>query len=259
MTDGLQLTAAAVPDLRERIALEAQTLEAQAQTLRIANAVDYAYAADLLIRIRERRQEWIDYWAPHLEGALKTKRDAEANRKRIVTDIDSRNVPLTASEERVARQMGAYEDAIAIALKAEQARLQLAADQAAADRALAEAAAIEQEALAAETPEDQAALLAEAEAVLDAPARGGTVQVDNQLPKIPGYSRPTRWKAEVYDLALLLQALVSKKLDQPLTEELTTRIHEAVLVPLNQRAVSNKSALRIPGVRAVPEKGHRLR
>ncbi len=258
MTDGLQTTSEPV-DLREQIALRAQTLEAQARTLQVTTAEEYAYAARLLTELRERRKEWTDYWAPHLDGALRSKREAEANRKRIVTDIEARDVPLSASEGRVALLMGTYQDRIDAELKAKAAQLQLEADQAAAERALAEAVAIEEEALDADTPEEAAALLEEAEAVLAEPIRGATVRVETPLVKVPGYSRPVRWKAEVVDLTLLLQALTGKKLDRPLTEELTKRISEAVLVPLNQRAVSSKSALRVPGVRAVEDKGYRLR
>lgn len=256
MTEDLQVTQ---PDLRERIAQEAQTLEAQARTLQVTNAEQYAYAASLLTRIRERRKEWTDYWAPHLEGALKAKREAEANRKRIVTDIEARDVPLATSEQTVATLMGTYQDKVDADLKAEQARLQLAADQAAAEQALLEAVAIEAEASLASSPEEALDLIAEADSMIAAPIRGATVHVASPLVKVPGYSRPVRWKAEIVDLPVLLHALIGKNLDKPLTDELTTRIMEACMVPLNQRATSMKSALRVPGVRAVKDVSYRLK
>lgn len=245
------LVRAKIAQVAERVVDEAKAAVVMPSTL--------PAAYERLKEIRGFRKDWAGLWDPHIEAAMERKRKAEADRKKVVEDKNLRDAPLTEAENIWAQKIGACEDAAALAAVEDQKRLQAASDAAANERALAEAVALTEAAKNA-TPAEAAYYEAEAEAILAEPVVGPVVTVASVKPTHTGVSIPLKWSAEVFNLTLLMKALLGKKLDKVLTGELTTRILEAVQVPLNQRAVALKTALTIPGVRAKSERaGARIR
>lgn len=246
-------------DVRAVIKVDLVSLPKQAAALVITDTASFLEAEILLKYTRGRRDLWKQHMAPHIEGAQEAKRVAEANRKRLVTEFDEMDSKLAAPEKLIADKIGVYSDEQEAAQKlvAEELQKKLAAES--QDRILAEALALEEEALTAPTREEGEAIAAEVDALLDAPIPETSVSLGPAVPKVGGFSRPEQWSAAVINIKDLLKALIEGKLDKPLTEDLTKRITDAVGPALNLRARALKSALKIPGVSAVKDRGYRLR
>jgi hypothetical protein len=247
-------------DVRALVAARAKTFPSQIIT--VTDAETHALAGAVLHGIRTTRKMWKQFMDPHIEGAMEAKRVAEKNRKRLVTDYEMLDDPLAQSEQAQVQTIGAYEDREARARAAEEARLQALAKQQAEERRLAEAVAREEEALTAASREEAQEIMQDVEEMLDAPVEEPQVSLGSSAPKTAGLSRPETWNIVIDSLDILLKSLIDSKdarIDHVLRAELRRRIGEAVQVPLRQRAVALKSALRIPGVRAISDRGYRIR
>lgn len=242
--------------VRAEVSLAVQRYPAEATAFVVKDVESFTVGSALLKGIRAMRLVWKDHMNPHIDGALEAKRVAEANRKRLVTDFESRDIPLATAERTLAGKLGDFEQAAEKARLAAQQRLQAEQDARAEEEALATAIALEEAAKTAVGPVADV-LMEQAEQVLDTPMQA-TVTIERATPKIGGFSQPVTWGAEITSLKDLLTALIAGKLDKVLTPEMEKRIKEAVLPPLNIRARALKSALNIPGVKAVSNKGYRL-
>jgi hypothetical protein len=249
--------------VRSEIEVELPTLQSKIADLQVVSPATHAEAGTLLQYIGTKRAIWAAHMDPHIQGAKDAKRVADQNRSRLVDEKDRFDRPLAEAERTLAGRILAYEQRLETERKAEEARLQAEVDAQAAEHAFQEALCIENEALAAPGYE-AAGLLQEAAQRLE-DVSGGTVRLGRPVPKVKGLAPRVTWEAEVYDLKALLLALVgaspypSKMADHVLERELVERIKEAVLVPLNKRAVASQDALRVPGVRAVRVDLYQLR
>lgn len=242
-------------DIRAEISKAVAVFPVKATAFTVT-ATTFAEGGVILTTIRAMRKKWDGFMAPHIEGAQEAKRVAEANRKRLVTDFETLDGPLKLAEATLAGKLGAFEEAAEKARLEAQARLQAELTAKAEEEALATAIALEEAAKTA-APAVAEVFMEQAEQVLDTPMQA-TVTIERATPKIGGFSQPVTWGAEITSLKDLLTALIGGKLDKVLTPELEKRIKEAVLPPLNIRARALKSALNIPGVKAVSSKGYRL-
>lgn len=258
MATNLQL---ATDDVRAQIARAAEVFPIKAASIMVVDDETFAVAAAMLGEVNQHIKAWDALMDPQIENAKATKAAAEKTRKGLCDDKELRAGPLEKAKKLLGDVIGTYQDEQEQLRQAELLRLEAAMNLLASERVIEEAVALEALAKTAPTPEARAVILAEVEAVLEEPAVT-PVNVEALVPQVPtiaGFSRPVTWHAEVFDLPLLLKSLVEKKLDKELTPELTKRIGDAVLVPLNSRAKSLRSALNIPGVRAVSDKGTRMR
>ncbi len=258
MTEAL-VVADPAPDVRSALVASIRPLANDVDVLTVTQPAEFIWAGELLKRIRRVRTQIAALLDPHIEGAKEAKRVAEANRKRLCDDKDLLDGQLVPLETAILAKMDAFEAAQERLRVAEEARVQALLEAEQQERRLAEALALEEEALTAPTVEDATAIELEMESVLAEPLPAVHVNLGPVVPKVGGLSRPENWHFVLDDVDALLTALLGGKLDPVLTKELKTRISEAVLVPLHQRARALKSALRIPGGRAVSDRGHRLR
>lgn len=237
--------------VREKIVRYTQSVLAAAKAAIVASPEQLAEGYRRLKLLRADREEWKGLWNPHVEAAMERKRRAEADRKKVVSDFELRDTPLSEAEGIWATKLGDYEDAETKRQEEDRKRLQAAADAAAVQNTLEAAVALEEEILTAPSREEAQQIESELEQLLEEPIQATVVTMEPVKPKGTGVSIPLKWGAEIADLVLLLSALTGNKLDRVLTKDLTERIKEAVMPPLNARAVALKSALSIPGVRAV--------
>ena len=242
--------------IRAEVTTAAQRWPAEAAAFVVHDVESFTVGSAILKGYRALRKAWGGHMKPHIDGALEAKRVAEANRKRLVTDFESKDIPLETAERTLAGKLGEFEQAAEKARLAAQQRLQAEQDARAEEEALATAIALEEAAKSAVGPIADV-LLEQAAQVLDTPMQA-TVTLERATPKIGGFSQPVTWGAEITSLKDLLTALVGGKLDKVLTPELEKRIKEACLPALNIRARALKSALNTPGVKAVSSKGYRL-
>lgn len=257
-----------------RIVALAVVVPATAAALKVTRdnlVAAYAYAKV----IRGYRDEWAAHMNPHIVGAQEAKRVAEANRKRLVTDFESRDAPLAASEALVMKGIAEVEDAAEQERQIEQRRLQAIEDERAKQEKAKQEEALRVEAAAAAEamPEVAQALTEAADEIAAAPPAVVTVELPPVRPSGTGVSRPVTWEAKIDDLSLLLAAVVEslkmKKLkkmshrkapplDDALLVDITDRIKEAIMPALNPRATRLKAALNIPGVSAAKKTGYRM-
>lgn len=236
--------------VREKIVRYTQSVLAAAKAAVVASPEQLAEGYRRLKLLRADRDEWKGLWSPHIEAAMERKRVAEADRKKVVADFDLRDKPLSDAEVIWSTKIGDYEEAETKRQEDDRKRLQAVADAEAVQKTLDEALALEDEMLTAPSRDEAQQIESEMEQLLEAPIAAAVVTFEPVKPKGTGVTIPQKWSAEITDLVQLLSALTGNKLDRVLTKELTERIKDAVMVPLNARAVALKSALSIPGVRA---------
>jgi len=222
------------PEQAEHAAKEvealASTLLATSQQMHIATVTDYEHAGDLLKQIKGRAK------AIEEQRVELTKPINQALRK--INDLFGRPLDLLKKAEAALKSsMLAYQQAQERKRREEELRLQeLARKEEARLRKLAEAKAVKAE---AKGETDKAEEIRESVQSIPVP----TVQVET--PKVAGISTRTIYRAEVFDLMALLNAVVAGVVPT-----------EAILPNdkyLSQTARALKDAMKWPGVRVLSE------
>ena len=211
---------------------EALSWPQQATAVQIVTPDHYLGASELLKGIKALRNRIVETFGPHCKRAF------EAH-KALVAEQKAAEEPLTQAERIIKDKMLAY-DRQQEAIRAEAQRK--AQEQARKDeeaRRLVEAAAMEREA----TATGDAALQAEAEALLAEPIEAPAVLVEKATPQVSGVSYRETYSAAVTDLHKLVQYVAGHP------------EYANLLLPngpaLNSLARSLKQALKLPGVQVV--------
>jgi hypothetical protein len=223
---------------KEGLASESATWAAKAKGLAITDRESYVNAGQLLTSVKYFRSQIAAWFAPHVEGAMETKRRAEAQRKALVDEKDRMEAPLVEAEVALKRSLLAW-DAKQEEIRQEQERQLQAEAQARAEAAtLAAAAALESEANAT----GDAAMLQEALDILEQPIDTPSVFVQTSRPKVQGVSYRDNWKAhEAVDIKALAAAVAAGTVPSTLLLPNMTA--------LNQIARATKGTHAIPGVK----------
>jgi hypothetical protein len=225
------------PDKNE-LASEGATWAERAKGLTITDRETYVNAGQLLTSVKHFRSEIAKWFAPHVEGAMETKRRAEAQRKALVDERDRMEAPLVAAEASLKRSLLAW-DAQQEEIRQEQERqAQAEAQRRAEEATLNAAAALEIEA----TATGNAEMLQEAQHILEQPIDTPNVFVAPSMPKVQGVSYRDNWKAhESVDVKALAAAVAAGT------------VPSTFLVPnmvaLNQFARATKGTQQVPGVK----------
>jgi hypothetical protein len=225
------------PD-KNGLATESASWAARAKDLQIVDRESYQNASHLLISVKHFRAKIANWFAPHVEAAMETKRRAEAARKQLVDERERMEAPLVEAEAALKRSLLAW-DAKQEELRREQERqLQEEARKRAEEATLAAAAALETE--AAVTGDE--AMLQEAHDILEQPIDAPVVTVQKLMPKVQGVTYRDNWKAhEAIDVKALALAVAQGRVPVTfLTPNLTA---------INQFIRATKGTHDIPGVR----------
>lgn len=230
----LSLTVPTKTDLER----ESTTWADRARDLKIVDAPSCVQASLLLRSIKGLRTDIANWFAPHVEAAMETKRKAEAARKGLVDEKDRMEAPLVAAEAVVKRTLLVWEEEQERLRLAEERRLQLAADTRASEIALEVSAAMELEA----HQRGDAEMLREAHDLLAQPSEGAVVSVARTIPKVQGITYRDAWKAhDVVDTKALAAAVAAGIVPAIfLTANMTA---------LNKFASATKGTENIPGVK----------
>lgn len=183
-----ELVHAAAPDKRGLMA-EADRWSAYVKALTITDRSSCEQASFLLRSIKNVRADIQKWFAPHVERAMESKRQAEATRKGLVDEQTRMEQPLIDAEAQVKRLLLAFEQEQERQRAAEEARLQAEAQERAEAETLAAAAALEAEAVATGDTE----MLAEAENLLAQPVDTPAVYVPSAMPKVQGITYRDNW------------------------------------------------------------------
>lgn len=224
----------AVLDLSERdtVTTEAMSWPDRARAVVVTTAEQYVVGADLLKGIKALRTKIAETFDPHV-------RRAHEAHKALVAEKAAAEAPLTQAEQILKHALVTYDNAQA-ALQREAQRI--ADEQARRDeeqRRLETAAAMEIEG----HDYGDAALVAEAHALLEEPVLAMAAPVAKSTPTVAGLSYRTTYAAQVTDLL----ALVRHVAQHPELINLLSANGPA----LNAQARSLKAALRLPGVRVI--------
>lgn len=176
---------------KEAISAEAQSWASRARDLAIVDRESCTNASHLLRSIKTLRNGVQDWFAPHIEAAMETKRKAESARKALADERDKMEAPLIEAERILKHGLLAYEAEQERVRLAEEARLQAEAQKEAEAVTLAAAAALEREAVLAGDP----VMLQEAQNILDQPIEAPVVSVAVSVPKVQGVTYRDNWKA----------------------------------------------------------------
>lgn len=226
---------ASVENAVDIVTEKALTWPERAKAVRIDSSETYRDSADLLMAIKQLRNEVNEAFDPIIAAAHQTHKTA-CDRKRRA------EAPLVEAEVVIKRALVTYTDAQTRIRRAEQVRLQEAQRLADETRRIEEAAALEREAQAT----GDVGLQEQATAILETPAPVIVVQPQTPPPPaVQGLSYRETFRAEVTSLPTLVEAVAARQ--QPIT----------LLLP-NQSALDGlaralKTALAIPGVRLVTE------
>lgn len=228
---------------KQALADETQSWAARARGLAVVDRESCTNASLLLRSIKTLRHQVTAFWAPHVEAAMETKRQADAARKALVDERDRMEAPLVEAERVLKGALLAYEVAQEQARLEEEARLQAEAQAHAEAVTVAAAAALERDAIAA----GDAAMLQEAQDILAQPVEAPVVQVAATMPKVDGVSYRDNWKAH-RDIDVRALALAIGQGTAP----------AAFLIPdltaINQFARATKGLQPVPGIRWVNER-----
>jgi hypothetical protein len=180
----------AIAPSKDALAREAHDWASRARELHIVDRETCLNASHLLRSVKTLRNQVQQWFAPHIEAAMETKRKAEAARKALADERDRMEAPLAEAETVLKRGLLAWE------AKQEEARL-------AEERRLQAEAHARAEAL---TIEAAAALELEAAQLIDAPV----VSVGKMVPKVDGITYRDHWKAHpTVDVKALAAAVAS--------------------------------------------------
>lgn len=232
------MTVSLVPATKDSLQAEAGSWAAKAADLRIVDAESCVNASHFLRSIKGLRAEIQQWFEPHVEAAMETKRKAELARKALTDERDRMEAPLVAAEGTVKRALLTWEQKQEQIRLAEERRLQDEARQEAEARTLAAAAALETEAVATGNAE----MLQEAHDILEQPVDTPVVSVAKLMPKVQGVTYRDNWRVhESIDIKALAAAVAAGTVaSHLLTPNLTA---------LNQIARATQGTQPIPGVK----------
>lgn len=223
---------------KDSLQAEAGSWAAKASALRITDAETCVQASQFLRSIKGLRTDISNWFAPHVEAAMQTKRKAEAARKALTDERDRMEAPLVAAETQVKRLLLSWEQEQERIRLAEERRLQDEARKEAEARTIAAAAALETEAVATGNAE----MLHEAQEILEQPIDAPVVSVAKLMPKVEGVVYRDNWRVhQDIDMKALAGAVASGDAAPTL------------LIPnmtaLNQIARATQGTQKIPGVK----------
>ena len=215
------------------IASEMAPLVASARAMTVTDMDSHAAALGAVKTLRLAEKKIEDYFEP-------SRKALDAAKKEVLKARDGLIAPLTAARTIVDDKAAAFEaEQRRIAMEKERI-LREQARKEEEDRMVAEAAFAESEG-------DAEA----AEAILAAPVTIATVSVAPAVAEVAGVSTTTRWSAEVTDKMALIRYVA----ERPEWASLL----DANMPNLNRLAVAQKAALKIPGVKAVPNTSRTVR
>lgn len=217
---------------------ESTTWAARAREVSIVDTESCKQASLLLRSIKGLRTDIANWFAPHIDAAMETKRTAEAARKALVDEKERMEAPLVQAETVVKRALLTYETEQERIRQDEERRLQAEADRRAEAIALEAAAAMELQANAS----GDAGMLQEANDLLMQPTEAPVVSVAKTTPKVQGIVYRDNWKAHESVNIRALAAAVADGTVSPM-----------FLIPnmsaLNKLASATKGTQSVPGVR----------
>jgi hypothetical protein len=232
------VTETAIIPTKQALDAEARSWASRARELEIVDRESCINASTLLRSVKTLRRQVQEWFAPHIEAAMETKRKAEAARKALADERDKMEAPLVDAESVLKRGLLAYETKQEQLRQEEERRLQAEAQ--ARAEALTLAAAAEMEAEANST--GNAELLQEAEDILAQPIEAPVVVVQKAVPKVDGISYRDSWKAHpTVDIKALAAAVAAGSV--PVT------FLQPNMTAINQFGRATQGAQPVPGVR----------
>jgi hypothetical protein len=196
----------AIAPSKDALAREAHDWASRARELHIVDRETCLNASHLLRSVKTLRNQVQQWFAPHIEAAMETKRKAEAARKALADERDRMEAPLAEAETVLKRGLLAWEAKQEEARLAEERRLQAEAPARAEPLTIEAAAALELEAVATGNEE----LLQEANDVLAQLIDAPVVSVGKMVPKVDGITYRDHWKAHpTVDVKALAAAVAS--------------------------------------------------
>lgn len=195
-----------VPSSKESLETESRSWASRARTLRVVDRETCTNASLLLRSVKTLRLQVQQWFAPHIEAAMETKRKAEAARKALADERDRMEAPLIEAETTLKRSLLDWEAQQEELRLAEERRLQAEARQRAEVLTLEAAAALEREAVASGNED----MRQEAEDILSQPIEAPVVSVAKMVPKVQGVTYRDNWKAHPgVDVKALASAVAS--------------------------------------------------
>ena len=222
---------------------DARTWSERVAALAIRTADDCVQASHLLRSIKGVRHDIQQWFAPHIDAAMETKRKAEAARKALADESDRMQAPLIAAEATVKGALLAWEREQETARRAEEARLQAEAQRQAEADTLAAAAALELE--ATRTGDDD--MRAEAEAIMAQPVDVPAVMVKRMVPKVEGITYRDNWTVHP-DISVRALAAAVANGTAPVT------FLQPNLTAIRQWARATQGGQTIPGIKVVNDR-----
>jgi len=223
---------------KEALAQQTQSWASRARGLQIVDRESCINASTLLRSVKTLRGQVQQWFGPHLEAAMETKRKAEAARKGLADEQVRMEAPLIEAENTLKRALLTWEAEQERVRLAEEQRLQAESQRQAEAVTLAAAAAMEAEAVKTGNAE----MLQEASDILEQPIEAPVVSVAKAVPKVDGVTFRDQWKAHPsIDIKALAAAVASGA--APVT----------FLVPdmsaINAYAKATKGVHAVPGIR----------
>lgn len=224
------------------LAAEVPTWAERARALKITDAATCVNASHLLRSIKGLRTEIANWFSPHLDAAMETKRKAEAARKGLADERDRMEAPLVEAENLVKRTLLNWETEQERLRREEEKRLQAEAQREAEEQTLNAAAALEMDANSMRSPEVAEEMRQEAADILAQPIEAPVVSVNRFVPKVQGVVYRDNWKAHPEINVRQLAAAVASGAVPPtfLTPNLTA---------INQFARATQGAQPVAGVK----------
>jgi len=236
-------TVSLVPRDKAELQRDARTWSERVAQLAIRTADDCVQASYLLRSIKGVRADIQQWFAPHIDAAMETKRKAEAARKALADENDRMQAPLVAAEATVKGALLAWEREQEVARRAEEARLQAEAQRQAEADTLAAAAALELEA----DRTGDADMRAEADAILAQPVDVPAVMVKRMVPKVEGITYRDNWTVHPdIDVKALARAVASGAAPANLLQP--------NMVALRAWAKATQGGQALPGVKVVNDR-----
>jgi hypothetical protein len=223
---------------KQSLDTEVRSWASRASELQIIDRESCINASTLLRSVKTLRRQVQEWFEPHIEAAMETKRKAEAARKALADERDKMEAPLVDAENVLKRGLLVWETKQEQARLEEEKRLQAEAQAQAEAVTLAAAAAMESEALATGNTE----LLHEAEDILAQPVEAPVVVVKKLMPKVDGISYRDNWKAHpTVDVKALAAAVAAGT--APVT------FLQPNMTAINQFGRATQGVQDVPGIR----------